>query len=134
MELVSVPNAKEEKQAFIEHIKRWVLLDTHLKRIQEKVKELKEERSNLDDSICSYLAKHNMQEKKIEIHDGELRCAEKKDYTPLSYSYLERVLKTIVNDPSTVNRILQCIKDQREIKTHMELRRTYFSHEPRENV
>lgn len=131
MELVSISNAKQEKQVFTENIKRWVLLDTHIKRIQERVKELKEERSELDEAICSYLAKHNMQEKKIEIHDGEIRCAEKKDYTPLSYSYLEKVLLTIVNESSTVERILQCIKDQRQVKTRTELRRTYTSTEDR---
>lgn len=134
MELVSISNRKEEKQIFVEHIKRWVLLDTHIKRIQEKVKELKSERSDLDAAICSYLAKHQLLEKTIEIHDGQLRCAEKKDYTPLSYSYLEKVLKTIVSEPATVERILQCIKDQREIKTRMELRRTYLSYELGENI
>lgn len=134
MELVPISTAKQEKQVFTEKVKRWVLLDTHIKRIQEKVKELKEERSELDEAICSYLAKHDMQEKKIEIHDGELRYAEKKDYTPLSYSYLEKVLSTIVNEPSTVERILQCIKDQRQVKTRTELRRTYVSTKDRENV
>jgi len=125
MEMISMSNAKQEKETFIEHVKRWVLLDTHLKRIQEKTKELKEERSELDQAICSYLAKHNMREKKIEIHDGEIRCVEKKEYTPLSYSYLEDSLEGIVNDVATVHRILEHVKQHRKVTSHLQLRRTY---------
>jgi hypothetical protein len=129
MEMVSISDMKHEKDVFIGQVKRWVLLDTHLKHIHEKTKELKEERSTLEASICSYLAKRNMREKKIEIHDGEIRCVERKEYTPLSYSYLEDTLSDMINEVATVERIITYLKQQRKVKTHIELRRTYVTKE-----
>jgi len=113
------------KDRFIEHVKRWVLLDTHIKTINEKTKVLRDERSNLTESICRYLDESNMKNKKISIPDGEIYIYEKKDYSPLTFTFLEEALGKIIYSKDHVDHILGHIKKQREIKTSMELRRTY---------
>lgn len=115
------------KEQFVEKIKRWVLLDTQLKMVNEKTKIMREEKSQLNAEICQYLETNQMKYKKIGIHDGELKMHEKKEYTPLSFTFLEEHLGTIVNDSNQLHAILEYLKERREIKLSNEIKRTYKS-------
>jgi hypothetical protein len=63
--------------------------------------------------------------KKIGITNGELRIVEKKDYSPLSYGYIEKKLEEIIPDKSHVEFIIQYLKDNREITLSQEIRSNY---------
>jgi len=110
---------------FVENVKRWVVLDTHLKMVNERTKQFREERRDLAQSICDHLEKHNMQNKRIGIHDGDLRISDKKEYTPLSFGYLEERLGEIIPESSSVEFIIQYLKEKRTVKISSELKRTY---------
>jgi hypothetical protein len=115
------------KEQFVENIKRWVLLDSQLKMVNEKTKIMREEKSQINVEICQYLETNQMKYKKIGIHDGELKMHEKKEYSPLSFTFLEEHLGTIVNDSNQLHAILEYLKERREIKLSNEIRRTYKS-------
>lgn len=110
---------------FVPKVQRWVLLDTQLKMVQEKVKAMREERHNLGTEICTYLEAHNIAHKKIGIHDGDLKICEKKEYSPLTFSFLETHLAALMTDPTQVEFVINYLKEHREIKTVQELKRTY---------
>ena len=110
---------------FVENVKRWVLLDTYLKKIQEKTKELRNEKNELVETICQYLETHGLASKKINIPDGDIRCFEKKEYASLSFGYLEECLGKLMEDKSQIDFVIDYLKQNRKITTSMELRRTY---------
>ena len=93
--------------------------------IHEKTKLLREEKSQLNADICQYLETNQMKYTKIGIHDGELKMHEKKEYSPLSFTFIEEHLGTIVNDSNKLHLILEYLKEHREIKISNEIRRTY---------
>ena len=113
------------KEQFVEKVKKWVLLDSQLKMIHEKTKLLREEKSQLNADICQYLETNQMKYTKIGIHDGELKMHEKKEYSPLSFTFIEKHLGTIVNDSNKLHFILEYLKEHREIKISNEIKRTY---------
>lgn len=115
------------KPTLVENVKRWVTLDTQLKMIGDKTKVMREERGNLGKQITEHMVNHNMQNKKIGIHDGDIRVYEKKEYTPLTFGYIEECLGEIIEDKEHVEYIIQHLKDSRSIKTSHDLRRTYKS-------
>ena len=53
-----------------------------------------------------------MQNKKIGITDGNLRIHEKKDYSPLTFTYLEKTLLDIIPDPEQVEYIIDYLKEK----------------------
>lgn len=110
---------------FVSKVKRWVILDTQLKMVQEKVKTMREEKQHLSTEICDYLDKNNMAHKKIGIHDGDLRVYEKKEYSPLTFTFLETHLATLMTDPTQVDFVIDYLKDHREIKSVLDIKRTY---------
>lgn len=113
------------KEDFASKVKRWVLLDSQLKIINEKTKMIRQEKNQLNEDICLYLKKTGNDHKKITIHDGCLKIHEKKDYSPLTFSFLEEHLGKIINDASQLQNIIEYLKQQREIKIANELKRTY---------
>jgi len=116
---------KQPKNQFIENVQKWVLIDKQLKIVNEKTKKMREMKNTLSQDICEYMNENNMVNKKIGITNGELKVVEKKEYSPLSYGYIEKKLEEIIPDKSHVEYIIQYLKDKREISISQELRSNY---------
>ena len=116
---------KQPRSQFIENVQKWVLVDSQLKVVNEKTKKMREMKNTLSDEICKYMNENNLNNKKIGITNGELRMVEKKDYSPLSYGYIEKKLAEIIPDKSRVEYIIKYLKDNREITVSQELRGSY---------
>ena len=116
---------KQPKNQFIENVQKWVLIDNQLKIVNEKTKKMREMKHTLSEDICKYMNENNLVNKKIGITNGELRVVEKKDYSPLSYGYIEKKLEEIIPDKSHVEFIIQYLKDNREISVSQEIKGTY---------
>lgn len=115
----------QSKQELIEKIQKWVTLDSQLKIVSEKTKQMREMKSQLNSQICDYMNVHNMAQNKINISDGELRIHEKKEYSSITFGYVERCLAELIKDKTQVNYIMQYLKDNREISTCSDIKRTY---------
>jgi hypothetical protein len=115
----------QSKQELIEKIQKWVTLDSQLKIVSEKTKQMREMKSQLNSQICDYMNAHNMAQNKINISDGELRIHEKKEYSSITFGYVERCLAELIKDKTQVNYIMQYLKDNREISTCSDIKRTY---------
>lgn len=113
------------KEQLIENVRRWVLLDSQIKLINEKTKKIRELKHTVADSICKYMSAHKLANNKISISEGELCMYEKKEYSPLTYGYVEKCLAELISDKSQVDFIIQYLKDHREITSSPDIRRTY---------
>jgi hypothetical protein len=111
------------KNQFVENIQKWVILDKQLKLIHEKTKQLRETKHELTGEICKYVTEQNLSGRKIEITDGELKIYEKKEYSPLTFGYIEKSLEKIIPEKSHVEYIIQYLKENREIKSSPDIRR-----------
>jgi len=116
---------KQPKNQFIDNVQKWVLIDNQLKIVNEKTKKMREMKNSLSEDICKYMNDNDLINKKIGITNGELRIVEKKDYSPLSYGYIEKKLEEIIPDKSHVEFIIQYLKDNREITLSQEIRSNY---------
>jgi|UniRef100_A0A6C0IQB8 hypothetical protein len=113
------------KTELIENIRKWVTIDSQLKIVNEKTKAMRKMKSELSENICNYKSNTNMKTNKISISDGALSFYEKKEYSPLTYTYVEKCLGELIHDKKQVEYITQYMKDSREVTTSNEIRRTY---------
>jgi len=113
------------KEKFIENIKNWVLADTQLKSINEKTKKIREYKTNITEEIVDYMKTNDITNSKIKITDGTLSIYNKKEYTTLSFTYLEKCLADIIPDKSHIEYIIHYLKEHREIKEELDIRRMY---------
>ena len=116
----------EPKKQFVENIQKWVILDKQLKLVNEKTKEIRENKHRLTNDICDYIQNKNLSSTKIEISDGELKMYEKKEYSPLTFTYIEESLAKILTDKSQVDYIIEFLKKNREVKSSVDIRRTLY--------
>ena len=111
------------REEFISEVQKWAILDTQLKIVNEKTRKMREMKSVLTKQICNYIDTNKLKTT-IGISDGELKIYEKREYSPLSYGYIEECLKTIIKNPEHIEYIIKFLKDNREIKTVQDIRRT----------
>jgi len=107
-----------------ENIQKWVVIDTQMKLVNEKVKRMRDIKHKLSENICDYMIHNKLENKKISITDGELKIYEKTDYSPLTFTYIERTLAEIIPDKQHVEYIIQHLKDKRDITKTKDIRRT----------
>ena len=93
---------------FIENVRKWVILDTQIRTITEKTKVIRELKQKVTTQICDYILEKNIQHKKIEISDGELKLYTKNEYSPLTFSYIEECLSKIISNKENVQYIIMC--------------------------
>jgi len=116
-------------QQFKEKIQQWVAIDTQLKHINEKTKEIRNKKTELVDEISQYVQNNKIQNTTIEITDGSLKFCEKKEYSGLTYSYIEDCLGKIIADKKHVEHIMTYLKENRPVKTSFDIRRNYKNKE-----
>jgi hypothetical protein len=113
-----------EKKTFVENVQKWLLYEQQLKLVSDKAKQIRESKNTTAESICQYMQTHGLSQNKIKITDGELKLCEKKEYSPLTFGYVEECLAKIIPEKESVEFIMDYLKQNREIKITHEIRKT----------
>ena len=110
---------------FQKHIQNWVSLDNKIKQYQGEIRQLRETRNNLSDSIFSYAEQNNLENAVIEISDGKLKFQNTKVTSPLTLKLVESCLLECIPDEEKVKYLMKYIKSKRDIKYVNDIKRSY---------
>lgn len=113
------------QQEFIKAVKHWVSLDNQLRIFNERIREARETKSILTQQIYQYTEDNNFTNPSIEISDGELIVCDKREYSSLSFSYIDKCLTKLIKDPAHVDKIIHTLKENREQFVVPDIRRIY---------
>ena len=119
---LTVYSESTNREQLIENVQKWVILDQQLQLMNEKSKKIREMKSLMTANISDYVRSNNLKTN-IGISNGELRIYEKKDYQPLTYTYVEKSLNAVIKDKSHVDYIMKYLKDNREITITSDIKR-----------
>jgi hypothetical protein len=111
--------------SFEDNVRQWTILDTKIRLANSQIKEMRTMRDSLSKKVCEHMKQTGIDNRKIEIADSKIEVVEKKEYSSLTMGYLEKCLTAIIQEQDSVKHILQYIKDKRDIKKSIELRRTF---------
>lgn len=121
--IVIKPENSMTREQLIDKIRNWTLLDNNLKIVSEKTKQMRDAKHELTNQICNYMQAINRVDTKIGISDGELRIYNKKEYSALTFGYIERCLAEIISDKSQIEFIMNYLKEHREVSNTLDIRR-----------
>ena len=110
---------------FQENIKEWVTIDNRIKTLQQNVKELREQRSELTDNIFQYAENNNLENAVIQISDGKLKFQNVKSTSPLTFGFLKQCLLECNFQVEQVDELIKFIKSKRTTRTNYDIKRTY---------
>ena len=109
--------------SFEQNIQQWVSIDNQLKIYNDKIRELRERRSDVTEAIMEQATDKKMEKSVIQISDGKLKITESRVPEPLTYKYLEKCLSEIIKSEDQVTQIMDYVKKKREIKVVSEIKR-----------
>jgi hypothetical protein len=106
-------------------IKRWVELDNKIKLTSEEVRDIRTEKSVINDEILEIVEEKQLSKATVNISDGKLKFVQSKHTAPLTLTYIEKCLSDIITNGKQVEQIMTYIKKNRETKTTMDIKRIY---------
>jgi hypothetical protein len=112
------------QEEFIQAIKKWVATDNQLRILNTRTKEAREQRQRLTQQLHQYVEDNNLEYPSIEISDGELILCEKREYSSLSFSYIDQCLSQLIKEPSHIERIMATLRENRECYLVPDIRRS----------
>ena len=109
--------------SFENKIQEWVQIDNRLKKLNEEIKQLRDQRNSIESNLTIYAKSNNMEDKTFKINNDKLKFVETKVPEPLTFKYLEKTLGEIIKNDSQVRLIMEHIKQKRNIKIVPEIKR-----------
>jgi len=106
-------------------IQNWVELDNELKRINERAKDIRMRKNDIEDKLMTYVEDNNMNNCVVNISDGKIKFCETKQTSPLTLGFLEKCLSEVIANQNQVKQIVDYIKSKRETKMVPEIKRYY---------
>jgi hypothetical protein len=105
-------------------VQQWVSIDNQLKILNDKVKELRDKRNDLETYITKYTT-NNSTNSVVKISDGKLKVVDTRVHEPLTFKYLEKSLSEIIKNESQLKIIMNHLKERRDVKIIPEIKRYY---------
>jgi hypothetical protein len=106
-------------------IQSWVELDNELKRLNDRVKDIRTRKNDVEDKIMVYVENNEMNNSVVNISDGKIKFCETKQTSPLTLGFLEKCLSEVIANQNQVKQIMDYIKGKRETKVVPEIKRYY---------
>ena len=119
------PPATSTSNNLDKSIQNWVELDNELKRINERAKDIRTRKNDIEDKLMTYVEDNNMNNSVVNISDGKIKFCETKQTSPLTLGFLEKCLSEVIANQSQVKQIVDYIKSKRETKMVPEIKRYY---------
>lgn len=117
------------------NVKDWVSIDNSIKKLNQELRDLREERRIQEDAMLNWADTYSSGTKPvIKISDGKLRFVETKQISPLTIKYVsERILNVLNSLPSLSTstaeaiheKIMEDLKANRDCKVVREIKRSF---------
>lgn len=111
--------------SFERQIKEWVTIDNKIKQYNDEIKNLRNKKNEITDEINHYVEENEMKQAIVNISDGRLKFQTSKVTQPLTLKFLKECLMDCMNDEENVEKIINYIKEQRDVKYVDEIKRYY---------
>ena len=109
--------------SFDAKVQQWVQVDNELKKLNDRVKQLRDQRNVLETNLTTYAKTNNMTNSTIQLNQDRLKFVDTKVPEPLTFKYLEKTLGEIIKNESQVQLIMEHLKQKRAVKVIPEIKR-----------
>ena len=111
--------------SFEQQVQQWVTIDNQMKLLNDRMKELRDKKNTLSENINEHIETSNLSNSSVKLSDGQLKFIKVKDTQQLTFKYLETCLHEIIKNEEQVSKIVEYVKNKREVKYVSEIKRLY---------
>jgi hypothetical protein len=118
-------DSNSDNKTFQSNIIKWLDYDNKIKKLNEELKGVREQRILVEDDITGFITVKKIMDKSIQIpsYNSNIRYSETHTLENLSLRYIKECLDECMEDKDTVNTLLSYIKDKRVRKTKIGIKR-----------
>jgi len=110
---------------FEPHLQQWVAIDNQMRILNDRMKELRDKKNTVTKQITSTVETANLNNYTFKIADGQLKIQMVKDTQQLTFKHLETCLSEIIKNEDQVKKIIEYVKNKREVNYVPEIKRIY---------
>lgn len=111
--------------SFEQNLQQWVTIDNQMKILSDRMKELRDKKNTITENIIVHVETEKLNNTTIKISDGQLKFLTVKDTQQLTFKHLETCLSEIIKNEEQVKKIVEYVKNKREVKYVPEIKRIY---------
>ena len=82
-------------------------------------------KNTISEQLNKHIETSQLNNKFVKLSDGQLKFVKVKETQQLTFKYLETCLSEIIKNEDQVNKIVEYIKNKREVKYVPEIKRLY---------
>ena len=111
--------------SFEQNLQQWVAIDNQMKILSDRMKELRDKKNTITENITTHVETEKLNNTTIKISDGQLKFVTVKDTQQLTFKHLETCLSEIIKNEEQVKKIVEYVKNKRDVKYVPEIKRIY---------
>ncbi len=111
--------------SFEQNIQQWITIDDQMKILNDRMKELRDKKNSISEQINTHIETSQLNNSSVKINDVQLKFVKIKETQQLTFKYLENCLSEIIKNEEQVKKIVEYVKDKREVKYVPEIKRLY---------
>jgi len=115
--------------SFENNIQNWIIYDNKIKQLNGELNQLRNSRKDLGTSILQHVTTERLDNATVNISDGNLRFINTKNYTPLTYKYLQTCLMDYFKNDKIVSEFILYMKENRNDQYNLDIKRSYVNNE-----
>jgi len=113
--------------SFEQTLQEWITIDNQIKQINAQLQLLRDKKNKIIQQIQTQIESKQLTSP-MRVNNEYIKIVKTKDTQPLTFHYLQSCLEEIIQNKQQVEKIIEFIKDKRQVKYITDIKRVTSRH------
>lgn len=97
-------------------VAKWIKIDDKIQELNAELKQLRNDKNILETALTNYAKDNDMENSTVKVNNNKIKFCVTKTAEPITFKYLERNLCNIIKNEDQLQKTMEYLKDNREVK------------------
>jgi hypothetical protein len=95
---------------------KWINIDNRIQELNAELKQLRNDKNILENALTKYAKDNKIENSTVKVNNNKIKFGVTKTTEPITFKYLERNLCNIIKNEDQLQKTMEYLKDNREVK------------------
>jgi len=95
---------------------KWIKIDNRIQELNAELKQLRNDKNILESALTKYAKDNKIENSTVKVNNNKIKFNVTKTSEPITFKYLERNLCNIIKNEDQLQKTMEYLKDNREVK------------------
>lgn len=95
---------------------KWIKIDNRIQELNAELKQLRNDKNILENALTKYAKDNKIENSTVKVNNNKIKFSVTKTSEPITFKYLERNLCNIIKNEDQLQKTMEYLKDNREVK------------------